>query len=312
MAGGEQLRLLGRRTADLGPELMQLWRWVEQAVGPTLANGANPRKTLHHARIVHQISASGRALVFRGFGSDAEVLILGSNSHTPLRGAAQARRPPSPLCIARMLVTNTDYCPCMREQMRERARWIATWVLPVEPALRSWLRHKISSINGLEIDDVVQETYAIMGEISSIDHIHSPRNYVFQTAHSIILAHHRRRKIVPIDYIADLDSLPSADPAPSPEMEVSGREELLRLGELLMELPPRQREAFRLLKLESLSQRQAAMRMGVSESTLEKHVAKAILFLMDRLGRSGRHEPRASSKVRSIVRMVGDATGNQR
>lgn len=196
--------------------------------------------------------------------------------------------------------------------MRERARWIATWMLPVEPALRSWLRQKTSGKSDLEIDDIVQETYAIMGGLASTDHIISPRNYVFQTAHSIVLAHHRRRKIVPIDYFADLDSLSSVDLAPSPEMEVSGRQELLRLGELLMELPPRQREAFRLLKLESLSQRQAAMRMGVSESTLEKHVAKAILFLMGRLGRSGRHEPRASSKVRSIVRIVGDATGNQR
>ncbi len=167
-------------------------------------------------------------------------------------------------------------------------------------------------MKGLEIDDVVQETYAIMGELASTDHIYSPKNYVFQTANSIILAHHRRRKIVPIDYIADLDSLLSADPTPSPEMEVSGRQELLRLGELLMDLPPRQREAFRLLKLESLSQREAAIRMGVSESTLEKHVAKAIFFLMNRLGRSGKRGLRASSKVRSMVRVISDATGDQR
>lgn len=200
----------------------------------------------------------------------------------------------------------------MLEQMRERACWIATWVLPVEPALRSWLRQKTASMSGLEIDDIVQETYAIMGGLASTDHIISPRSYVFQTAHCIILAHHRRRKIVPIDCFADLDSLLGVDPAPSPEMEVSGRQELLRLGELLMELPVRQREAFRLLKLESLSQREAAMRMGVSESTLEKHVAKAILFLMDRLGRSGKQGLRASSKVRSMARVVSDATGNQR
>lgn len=35
--------------------------------------------------------------------------------------------------------------------------------------------------------------------------------------------------------------------------------------------------------------------MRVSESTLEKHIARALLMLMDRLGRSGKRGARASS-----------------
>lgn len=125
-------------------------------------------------------------------------------------------------------------------------------MLPLEPALRQWLRPRVGA--GLDIDDVVQETYAILGELASTDHILRPRNYVFQVAQSILLAQYRRSRIVPIDYLAELDQFDPAADAPSPEQQASGRQELERLATLMAELPERQREAFQLLKLEGLSQ----------------------------------------------------------
>nr|WP_269845199.1 RNA polymerase sigma factor [Sphingomonas deserti] len=166
-------------------------------------------------------------------------------------------------------------------------------MLPLEPALRAWLRSRVVG-SGLDVDDVVQETYAIAGELPSTDHIRQPRNYVFQIAQSILLAQFRRSRIVPIDYLAELDQFDPAADVPGPEQQVSGRQELERLAALMAELPDRQREAFQLLKLDGFSQRDAAARMRVSESTLEKHVAKALLTLMERLERSGKRAARAS------------------
>lgn len=62
----------------------------------------------------------------------------------------------------------------------DRAHWLARHVLPHEPALRAWLRQKASL--GFDIDDVVQETYAILVGKASIEAIRNPKTYAFQTA----------------------------------------------------------------------------------------------------------------------------------
>ena len=48
-------------------------------------------------------------------------------------------------------------------------------------------------------------------------------------------------------------------------------------------MPARQREAFTLRKMEGLSQRQIAQRMGIAESTVEKHLGHALRGLMSAL-----------------------------
>src|SRR3546814_4682438 len=48
----------------------------------------------------------------------------------------------------------------------ERARWLATQVLPHEPALRAWLSRRLGA--GLEVDDVVQEAYAVLVELPGV------------------------------------------------------------------------------------------------------------------------------------------------
>lgn len=175
----------------------------------------------------------------------------------------------------------------------ERSRWIARHVLPVEPALRAWLSRQ--TLIGIEPDDVIQETYSVLGALASVDHIRVPRHYVFTVARSIVLAQVRRSKIVSIEPINAIEDLAIADDRPSPEHQAIGRQELRFLAACLAMLPIRQREAFSLLKIEGLSQREAAQRMGIAESTIEKHVAKALLFLTDRLGRGGNDAPYVSS-----------------
>lgn len=201
----------------------------------------------------------------------------------------------------------------MGDERRQRAMWIAAHVLPAEPALRRWLSYKIRNVYGIEVDDIVQETYAVLGALASIDQIRSPRNYVFQVAYSIVVKHYRRCKIIPIDYFVDLDRFDVASERPSPEIEASGRQELLYLGQLIADLPTRQRQAFKLLKLEGLSQREAANRMSISENTIEKHIAKALFTLTRKLGRGGNAPTCASIYPDEITEAkIGEPTRNKR
>jgi len=165
----------------------------------------------------------------------------------------------------------------------DRTLWIATHITPVESALRAWLRSRVAP--GIDPDDIIQETYAVLASLPGVEHIQSPRAYAFQTAQSLIRRHLRRARIVRFEAIDDVDMSVTALDEPSPEREVAGRQDMRRLSELVEALPSRCREAFVLRRFEGLSQRDVALRMGISESTVEKHLVQAQRALLEGMGR---------------------------
>jgi RNA polymerase sigma-70 factor (ECF subfamily) len=194
----------------------------------------------------------------------------------------------------------------MRLVSNERAHWLAKHVLAHEPALRAWLQRR--KVAGLEVDDVIQETYAILATRESVADIRFPKSYAFQVAHSVVMRHVRRARILPIRSLADLHQLEAAADAPSPEQETMDRDELLRLAEAISTLPGRTREAFILRQIEGLSQREIARRMGLSENTVEKHIARGVRLLLNRFGRGGNVAPKASKDVEAGVRLPNAKT----
>jgi RNA polymerase sigma factor (sigma-70 family) len=175
----------------------------------------------------------------------------------------------------------------------ERALWLTNAVLPHEPALRRWLKGK--QIRGIEIDDIIQETFAILVKLESVAEIRNPKAYFYQTAYSLALASLRRARVVSFKTVADMASLAGADDEPSPEQATADREELYRLAEALASLPRRCQEVFVLRKVHGFSQREVAAKLGISEGTVEKQVHKGLELLMNLLGRGGKHTSRASN-----------------
>jgi RNA polymerase sigma-70 factor (ECF subfamily) len=161
----------------------------------------------------------------------------------------------------------------------ERTSWLSREILPHESGLRAWLRRRL--VAGLELDDIVQETYAVLAALPTVAHIQSPRAYALQTARSIILRHLRRARVVRIDSIGDAAQLDTALEDPSPERQAASRQDLRLAMAIIADMPAKRREAFTLRKIEGLSQREIARRMGISESTVEKHVGQALRRLMD-------------------------------
>ncbi len=188
----------------------------------------------------------------------------------------------------------------------ERARWLARHALPHEPALRAWLRH---GPGGLELDDIVQETYSVLAGLESVEQIHNPRAYMFQVARTVILQHLRRIQVVRIDAVEEIDRLSIHTEEPSPEQQASDRQELRQIARLIAGLPAKCREAFTLRKVDGLSQREIARRMGVSEGTVEKHVAKGVRLLMDALAANPGGDP---GRRRNGETERHGATGDQR
>jgi RNA polymerase sigma factor (sigma-70 family) len=188
----------------------------------------------------------------------------------------------------------------------DRALWLGRYVLPHEPALRAWLARR--RIGGLEPDDIIQEAYAKLVAIPTVEAIRDPRSYLFQIAKSVIATQLRGRKVVTIG-VSDFDILDVAAEEPSAEDQLSDREELQRLAEAIAALPEPTRTIFRLRRIEQLPQRAIAAQLRMPESTVEKHVSRAFLQMSNLLGRGGRRRVFAS-KGRGQGQRVEDDAGD--
>ncbi len=178
----------------------------------------------------------------------------------------------------------------------ERAIWLGRHVLPHEPALRAWLSRR--RLDGLDVDDVIQEAYTRLIAAESVHHISDAKSYTFQIAASVVIDHLRRMKVVSISSLPDLDYLEVVSDDPTPERQVIDRDELHRLAQAIAGLPAKVREVFTLRRVYGLSQREVAEKMGLSESTVEKHMSRGFLIMLERFGHGGK-EPSHPSSPRS-------------
>jgi RNA polymerase sigma factor (sigma-70 family) len=178
----------------------------------------------------------------------------------------------------------------------DRTEWLARHICPHEPALRRWLSRRPSF--RYEIDDIVQESYARLALLPAIDHITNPRAYFFRTAFSVLVNETRRAQVVSIDSLGELDRLDAESQEVPPDVQAESRQELRQVAEAIALLPVKCREAFILRKVHGLSQREAAIHLGISESTVEKHVGRGIRHLVRIFGRGGK-----AGAPASMVRM---------
>ena len=180
----------------------------------------------------------------------------------------------------------------------DRALWLARCVLPHEAALRAWLRRR--RVGEADIDDIVQETYARLASLERVEPIRDPRSYAFQVAWSIHVSAIRKANVVSIRHVAQMEELNLADMEASPERVAEDRDELEQLMRAIASLPERCRVTFLLRRVDGLSHRETAEKLGVSEGTVEKHMAKAIRHLMDVFGRGGRTAIQSSKRRKNV------------
>ena len=190
----------------------------------------------------------------------------------------------------------------MSTEWDDRALWLGKHVLPHEQALRAWLRGR--RVHGVEVDDIIQETYTRLLQTKSVEHIRNPKTYAFQTAGSVLVDRMRLVKVVPITAVANIEQLQIMSDIPSPERQVIDREELFRLAEAIGQLPEKARLVFTMRRIDGLSQREVAEKIGISENTVEKHMSRALLLLLRVFRDSGKAAPQASSP-RTSSELIG-------
>jgi RNA polymerase sigma-70 factor (ECF subfamily) len=159
--------------------------------------------------------------------------------------------------------------------------WFVREVLPLEAALMQFLRR--SWPNKSDIDDLAQEVYARVYE-SAREKIPQPvKPFVFTIARNLLIDRVRHEQVVPIEAVADLETLGVAVDAPGPDRNVMAQDELRRLQAALEKLPPRCREVVVLGRIEGLSGKEISQRLGIGASTVSEHLATGMNTLADLL-----------------------------
>ena len=161
-------------------------------------------------------------------------------------------------------------------------RWFIKEVLPLEAALMQFLSRHWH--NKSETGDLRQEVYVRLLETAQKKIPDYTGQLMFTIARNLLIDRVRHAQIVPIGPGVDLDTLNIALDEPGPERAVIAREELRRMQAALDRLPPRCREAFVLGRIEGLSGREIAARMGVGVATVSEHLANGLCALADILG----------------------------
>ena len=157
--------------------------------------------------------------------------------------------------------------------------WFVREVLPLEAVLMQFLRRSL--VNKSDVDDVLQDVYVRVFEAAHREIPVPVRPFVFTVARNLVVDRLRKENVVPIEAVADLDTIGVAGDEPSADRKVIAREELARLQRGLDLLSPRTREAVILRKIEGLSRPEIAARMGISQHTVDRHLTDGMCVLAD-------------------------------
>ena len=168
----------------------------------------------------------------------------------------------------------------------QRLAWFKAQILPHEAALRHHLRR--IGVATDDVDDFAAEALTRAYATEDWAAVANGRAYLSTIGRNLVFDAARRRKVVAIESVPDLDVLHIADWQPSAESTVSAREELKVLQTALDQLPPRAREVFTLRRIDELSVKDIGVRLGLSVKTVEAHMTRALAALTQALQDSER------------------------
>lgn len=138
--------------------------------------------------------------------------------------------------------------------------------------LSSFLRKRLGCSQ--QAADLLQDTYLrllVSGRLPDSDYA---RPYLTRIAKGLVVDHFRRKRIEQA-YLEELALRPE-EFVQSPEEQLQLIDALIEADTLLHSLPDKARRAFLLRRVDGLSYREISEQLGVSVSSVEKYVARAL------------------------------------
>jgi RNA polymerase sigma factor (sigma-70 family) len=129
-----------------------------------------------------------------------------------------------------------------------------------------------------EAHDVAHDAYLRVFRYTEKNHAENPEALLYVTARRLAINELRRRQIVPMtDEPLAAETVSASQPSVTDQ--VMARQELAQLQQAIERLPAGCRQVLLLRKIELLSHRDIADRLGIAISTVEKQHARALRLL---------------------------------
>lgn len=128
-----------------------------------------------------------------------------------------------------------------------------------------------------DIEDLVQETFVKSYEAELKQEIKFERTYMLQTARNLAINHVSKASSRKNQSLENMQALPTDLTSNSLENQFESKERFLHFCRATDSLSVEVKRVFLLKKIYGLSQKDIAQSIGLSESTVEKHVAKGLL-----------------------------------
>lgn len=128
--------------------------------------------------------------------------------------------------------------------------------------------------------DLVQDSFLRLAEQQRHEQIDNAQAYLYRTAHNLMVDHVRQQQRRKTDLVPHeaLESI--VEERPALDEQAAREQHLRRLQAILGELPERTQQVFRLNRLEGMTHAEVAHHLGISDSSVQKHLAKALAYVM--------------------------------
>jgi RNA polymerase sigma factor (sigma-70 family) len=156
--------------------------------------------------------------------------------------------------------------------------------------LLSYFRRRVKDRS--QAEDLVQDALLRVIRASGSEVIEHPESYVFKVAANLLKDSRRHAVRHPTITCAALEEEAGGEVEAtlvderSPERVLDGETSLAQVLQALSELSEQTRNVFILFRLEHMKQKDIATLYGIAQSTVEKHVMRAVLHLARRCGQS--------------------------
>lgn len=162
------------------------------------------------------------------------------------------------------------------------SQYLATLFEKHQPELMRLVVHKFKRMHH-EAEDIVQDAFHNILRVDNIDHLENPRAYLYQTASNLALNRIRKHKNQS-QYMTEMDESFVEEPSElTLERTYSARQDLTRLEQSIEKLPQKYRRTFLLSRVQDKTYKEISIMLDISESTVEKHIIKALKYLRDQL-----------------------------
>lgn len=128
-----------------------------------------------------------------------------------------------------------------------------------------------------DIEDVVQEAYLRAYDAEKKNEIDQPKAFLFRIARNIALNELKKKSRRLTDYVENYDEPHVKHESPTLEDEIGAQQHIGLYCEAIASLPVQCRRVFLLRKTHGLQHKEIASRLGLTLSSVEKHLRKGAI-----------------------------------